>query len=81
LKKLLEECNEVLSKKEILYQKLTKIDLAGNTRELQYPCLIMNSTFLTRDKFEEHMEILKNNSAEKFNSIKEYNEDEIDNWC
>jgi hypothetical protein len=35
LKELLEECNEVISKRETLYQKLTEIDLAGNTGEVQ----------------------------------------------
>jgi hypothetical protein len=35
LKELLEECNEVLSKREILYQKLMEIDLVGITREVQ----------------------------------------------
>jgi hypothetical protein len=76
----LEECSEVLSKREILYQKLTEIDLVGSTGEVQDPHIILNSTFLTKEQFEEHVEILKNLSAEKFNSIKEYNEDEIDNW-
>jgi hypothetical protein len=33
LKELLEECSEVLSKREILYQKLMEIDLAGNTEK------------------------------------------------
>jgi hypothetical protein len=34
---LLEECNEVISKRETLYQKLNEIDFAGNTREVQDP--------------------------------------------
>jgi hypothetical protein len=79
LRELLEECSEVRSKREILYQKFTEIDLVGSTREVQDPRLSLNYTFLTKDQFEEHMEILKNLSAEKFNSIKEYNEDEIYN--
>jgi uncharacterized protein YeeX (DUF496 family) len=35
---------------------------------------------MTRQQFEEHMDILKGLSAEKFNSIIEYNESEIENW-
>jgi hypothetical protein len=80
LKKLLEECSEVFSKREMLYQKLMEIDLAGSTREVQYSRLIINYTYLTKEQFEKHVEILKNLSTKKFNSIKEYNEDEIVNW-
>jgi len=80
LKELLEECNEIISKMETLYKKLTEIYLARNTGEVQDPHLIINFTFLTREKFEEHMKILKILLAEKFNGIKEYNEYEIDNW-
>ena len=35
---------------------------------------------MTRQQFEEHMDILKGLSAEKLNSIIEYNESEIENW-
>jgi hypothetical protein len=35
---------------------------------------------MTRKQFEEHVEILKGLSAEKFNSIIEYNENEIESW-
>jgi hypothetical protein len=35
---------------------------------------------MTRQQFEEHVEILKGLSTEKFNSIIEYNENEFENW-
>jgi hypothetical protein len=35
---------------------------------------------MTRQQFEEHVDILKGFSTEKFNSIIEYNESEIENW-
>jgi hypothetical protein len=63
-----------------LYHKLTEIDLAGTTGEVQDPKLILNSIFMTRQQFEEHVEILKGLSAEKFNNIIEYNENEIESW-
>jgi hypothetical protein len=70
----MDNCNEIVNKKENLFRKLTKIDLVGNTKEVQDSILIMNSIFMTRKKFEEHMDILKSISTENFNSIIEYDE-------
>ena len=36
--------------------------------------------FMTREQFDEHVEILKGLSTEKFNGIIEYGKEEIDNW-
>jgi hypothetical protein len=36
--------------------------------------------FMTRKQFDEHVEILKGLSDEKFNGITEYGEENIDNW-
>ena len=36
--------------------------------------------FMTKQQFNEHMEILKGLSIEKFNGIIEYGQEEIDNW-
>jgi hypothetical protein len=54
--------------------------LRGNTIEVEDPKLISNSMLQTRQQFEESMEKLKKLSAEKFNSMIEYTEDDIDNW-
>jgi hypothetical protein len=35
---------------------------------------------MTRNKFDEHLEILKGLSTEKFNGIIEHGQEEIDNW-
>jgi hypothetical protein len=35
---------------------------------------------MTREKFEEHLEILKGVSTEKFNSMTEYTEHEVESW-
>jgi hypothetical protein len=74
LKDIMESCNEIVNKKENLFRKLTKIDLApGSTRDVQDPRLSVNSIFMTRQKLKEHMDILKSLSTEKFNRIIEYN--------
>jgi uncharacterized protein YeeX (DUF496 family) len=36
--------------------------------------------FMTRQQFDEHVEILKGLSTEKFNGIIEHGQEEIDNW-
>jgi rubrerythrin len=59
---------------------LIVLDLAGNTIEVEYPKLISYSIFQTRQQFKELVENLKKLSAEKFNSMIEYTENDIDNW-
>jgi hypothetical protein len=60
--------------------RLTEIDLEGTTREVQDSKLILNSIFMTKHQFEEYVEVLKGLSVKKFNSIIEYNENEIEKW-
>jgi hypothetical protein len=55
------------------------MDLAGSTNDVQDPKLILNSLFLTKQDFDEQVEIFKGLSFEKFYGILEYNEDAIDN--
>jgi hypothetical protein len=57
-----------------------EIDLAGSTDEVQDPKLIINSMFMTKQQFDEQVEILEGLSTEKFYGILEYNEEEIYNW-
>jgi hypothetical protein len=47
------------SKKRKDYSKLTGLDIAGRTIEVEYPKLISNSMLQTRQKFEEIVENLK----------------------
>jgi hypothetical protein len=42
--------------------------------------MILNSLFLTKQSFEEQVEIFKGLSFEKFYGILEYNEDGVENW-
>jgi hypothetical protein len=48
---------------------MTKIDLAGSTNEVQEPKLILNSLFLTKQAFDEKVDIFKGLSFEKFYGI------------
>jgi hypothetical protein len=57
--------------------KLIELYLAGTTREVEDPKLFLNSILMTREQFEEHLEILKAISAKKFNSLTEYSEQEV----
>jgi hypothetical protein len=80
LKEILVDCDTLSVKKGELYLKLVELDLAGTTREVQDPKLILNSMLMTREQFEEHLEILKVVSTEKFNSLTEYTEQEVESW-
>ena len=80
LRELLGDLNALSSKKTEAYSKLTKLDLAGTTCEVQDPNLIVNSILQTRQQFEECVEILKGLSTEKFNNMVEYTKHEIESW-
>jgi hypothetical protein len=80
LNNIVQACSEAILKREELFKRLTEIDLAGGTNEVQDPKLILNSMFLTKKQFDEQVEIFKGLSVENFYGILEYNEDDIDNW-
>jgi hypothetical protein len=56
------------------------VDLSKSTNEVKDPKLILNSLFLTKQQFDEQVEIFEGLSVETFYGILEYNEDDIDNW-
>jgi hypothetical protein len=80
LNNIVQACSQAISRREELFKRLTEVDLAGSTNEVQDPKLILNSLFLTKQQFEEQVEIFKGLSVEKFYGILEYDEDDIDNW-
>jgi hypothetical protein len=80
LQLILESCEQAISEKEELLRNLTQIDLAGSTNEVQDPNLILKSLSLTKQAFDEQLDILKGLSLEKFYDILEYGEDEVENW-
>jgi hypothetical protein len=77
---IVQSCEQAISKKEKLFTKLTKIDLAGRTNDFQDPNLIVNSLPLTKQAFDKQVDIFKALSLEKFYNILEYGEDDVDNW-
>jgi len=60
--------------------KLIELDLDGTTREVQDPKLILNYMLMTREHFEQHLDILKVVSTKKFNSLTEYTKQEVESW-
>jgi hypothetical protein len=80
LNNIIHACNQAITRREDLFKRLTEVDLSGSTNEVQYPKLILNSLFLTKQQFDEQVEIFKGLSIEKFYAIVEYDENAIDNW-
>jgi hypothetical protein len=57
-----------------------EVDLSRRTNEVQYPKLILNSLFLTKQQFDEQVDIFIGLPIEKLYGIIEYDENAIDNW-
>jgi hypothetical protein len=57
LRELLNELNDLTSKKTKAYSKLTRLDLVGNTIKVEDLKLITNSLLQTRQQFEEFWRI------------------------
>ena len=77
---IVQSCVQEISKKETLFTKLTKIDLAGRTNDFQDPSLIVNSLALTKQDFDKQVDNFKAFPLEKFYRILEYHEEHVDNW-
>jgi hypothetical protein len=45
---ILQACIQAIKRREELFKRLTEVDLAGSTNKVQYPKLIPNSLFLTK---------------------------------
>jgi hypothetical protein len=54
--------------------------LAGTNGEIEDPKFILNSIFISKEQFEEKLELLKSASAKKFNSLNKYSELEVESW-
>jgi nucleoside-triphosphatase THEP1 len=80
LNNIVQACNQAITRREELFKRLMEVDLAGSTNEVQDPKLILNSLFLTKQQFDEQVEIFKGLSIEKFYGIIVYDENAIDNW-
>jgi hypothetical protein len=79
LNNIVQECIQVITRREELFKRLTEVDLVRRTNEVQDPKLILNSLFLTKQQFDEQVEIFKGLSIEKFYGIVVYDKNAIDN--
>jgi hypothetical protein len=77
---IVQACTQAITRREELFKKLTEIDLASSTNEVQDPKLILNAFFFTKKSFDEQVEIFKGLSFRKFYGILEYGEDDVENW-
>jgi hypothetical protein len=80
LELIVESCKQDILEKEELFTNLIQIDLAGSTNEFQDPNLILKSLSMTKESFDEQLDILKGLSFEKFYDILEYHVDELESW-
>jgi hypothetical protein len=80
LELIVESCKQAILEKEELFTNLIQIDLAGSTNEVQDPNLILKSLSMTKEAFDEQLDILKGLSFEKFYGIVEHRVDELERW-
>jgi hypothetical protein len=80
LELIVKSCKQVISEKEDLFTSLLQMDLAGTTNEVQDPNLILKSLSITKEAFQEQVDILKGLSFEKFYGIVEHRLDEHERW-
>jgi hypothetical protein len=80
LELIVKSCKQVISEKEDLFTSLLQMDLAGTTNEVQDPNLILKSLSITKEAFQEQVDILKGLSFEKFYGILEHHLDEHERW-
>jgi hypothetical protein len=77
---IIQACSQAISRRDKLFKKLTNIDLARSINEFQDPKLIFNLLFLTKQSFDDQVEIYKRLSFENFYGILEYGEDDMKKW-
>jgi hypothetical protein len=80
LNDIVQACSQAITRREELFKKINEINIACNTNEVQDPKFILNSLFLTKQEFDEQVEIFQEFSFEKFYGILEYGEDDMGNW-
>jgi hypothetical protein len=77
---IVKSCKQVISEKENLFTNLLQMDLAGTTNDVQDPNLILKSLSVTKEAFQEQVDILKGLSFENFYGILEHCLDEHEHW-
>jgi hypothetical protein len=76
---IFQACSQAITRREELFKRLKKIYLVRSTNKVQYHKLFLNSLFLTKQAFDEQVEIFKGLSIETFYGILDYSEDDVDN--
>jgi hypothetical protein len=77
---IVQSCEQAISKKDKLFTRLSRINLAGKTNDFQDPDLIANSFPLTRQEFDKQVHMFKALSLEKFYNILEYDQAHVHDW-
>ena len=80
LELIVKSCNKSYQKREDLFTSLLQIGLARTTNEVQDLKLILKSFSITKEAFQEQVDILKGLSFEKFYDILEHHLDEHERW-
>jgi hypothetical protein len=77
---IVQSCEQAISKKDKLFTRLSRINLARKTNDFQDPDLITNSLPLTRQEFDKEVDMFKALPLEKFYNILEYDQAHVDDW-
>jgi hypothetical protein len=80
LREMLVDCDNISAKKGDLYLKLIELDLVGSTGDVENSHLILDSMFMSKEQFEEKVELLKTASTKRFNNLTEYSKLEVESW-
>jgi hypothetical protein len=77
---IVQSFEQAISKKDKVFTRLSRINLAEKTNDFQDPDLIINSLPLTRQEFDKQVDMFKALSLENFYSILEYDQAHVDDW-
>jgi hypothetical protein len=77
---IFQSCEQAISKKDKLFTRLSRINLARKTNDFKDPDLIANSFPLTRKQFDKQVAMFKVLSLEYFYNILQYDKDHVDDW-
>jgi hypothetical protein len=80
LNNIFQACIQDISRREEVFKRLMEVDLDKRTNEVQDPKLIFNSLLLTKQQFDEKVDIFKGLSFENFYGILDYDEGDIENF-
>jgi hypothetical protein len=77
---IVQSCEQAILKKDKLFTRLSRINLAGKTNNFQDPDLIAKSFPLTRKEFDKQVVMFKALSLETFYNILQFDQAHVDDW-